>query len=80
MAIYYFNVQECGTLKEDLVGREFARFEAAQAHALEIARNIMSDEVREGRLCVACNVDILDADRKLLVAVPFRQALSIIGA
>ncbi len=79
MAIYYFNVQECGTLKEDLVGREFARFEAAQEHALEIARNIMSDEVREGRLCVACNVDILDADRKLLVAVPFRQALAIIG-
>jgi hypothetical protein len=79
MATYYFNIQECGTLQEDLTGRAFDTFEAAYDHALEVARNVMSDEVREGRLCVACNVDILNADRKLLQSVPFRQALAISG-
>jgi hypothetical protein len=79
MAIYYFNIQECGTLDEDLVGRECADLTEAHAHAFAIARRIMSEEIREGRLCVACNVDILNAERTLIQVVPFRQALSISG-
>ena len=80
MARYFFNLQECGTILEDDDGRELADLDAAHANALAEARAIMCAEVAEGRLCLSCHIVVLDAGRRELFDVPFKQALVVTGA
>jgi hypothetical protein len=79
VATYFFNLHECGTLLIDEEGREAPDLDAARKMAIEGARDVMCGEIREGRLCLSCRVDIHDSDGALLLAVSFRDALEISG-
>lgn len=79
MALYFFNLHECGTVLEDIDGRELVDLEAAYANAVVEARSIMCAEVGEGRLCLSCRIVVLDADRHELLAVPFKQTITVSG-
>jgi hypothetical protein len=77
---YYFDLHECGKQIPDEEGRELPNSAAARDVALMEARTIMAAEVQEGRLCLACHIDVLDQDRRPVLKLPFEQALEITGA
>ncbi len=79
MARYFFHLYECGTLVADEEGRECPDLNAARSQALTEAREIMSAEVKGGRLCVGCRVDVVDESGMLLLSLPFKEALGITG-
>jgi hypothetical protein len=80
MALYLFHLHECGTILHDAEGREAADLEAARGLAVETAREIMCDEIRHGRLCLSCKIEIMSEEGKPLLDVPFREAIEISGA
>lgn len=79
MATFYFDLHECGFVVEDEVGRELSGLGAARDQALEAARDLMSAEVRKGRLCLSCHIEIRDASGEVLHTFRFEDALVISG-
>jgi hypothetical protein len=78
MARFYFNLFECGTLIPDDEGRE-CDASSLRSIAIHEARDLMSGEVKAGRLCVGCRIDVLDEAGSLVLSVPFTDALEITG-
>lgn len=78
MALFYFHLHECGTVTEDHDGldTEVARVRTV---ALENARDIMSAEVKAGKLCMACFIVIEDERHSEIMRVPFREAIELSG-
>lgn len=79
MPLFRFNLSECGTLFADEEGREALDVDAARAIALTAARDIMAAEVKEGRLCLSCRIDISDERGNVVATVPFSEAVTITG-
>ena len=79
MPLYFFHLHECGIDLDDPEGRELMSLEAARTQAVAEARSIMASEVLEGRLCLACYIDITDTSRELLDTVAFRDVLTVTG-
>ncbi len=79
MPLLWFNLSECGTLIADEEGREVLDLDAAWAIALTAARDIMAAEVKEGRLCLSCRIDITDEAGSIVATVPFSDAVTITG-
>jgi hypothetical protein len=79
MPRYFFNLHECGTVVRDEEGREVS--DAAQLRQLAVkeARQLMSAEVTGGQLCLSCRIEVLDADRRAVLVVPFREAVAVTG-
>ncbi len=75
----FFHLLECGSVTSDEEGVELANLDAARSEALRAAREVMSAEVREGRLCLSCQIDITEGDGTPLMTLPFRDALVISG-
>lgn len=80
MQRFYFNLNECGDVTHDDEGHELPGLPDARVHAVEQARSIMCAEVAEGRLCLGCSIEVLDARGALVAHVPFRDALALCGA
>lgn len=76
---FYFNLHECGDVTTDEEGCELPGLDAAHKVALIQARSIMSAEVQDGRLCLSCRIEVLDADGRLALTVPFTEALALSG-
>ncbi len=79
MRRFYFHLHECGTVTEDDEGRLLADLAAARAVALAAARQVMSAEVGEGRLCLSCFLVIEDEGHAEVGRLPFREALVVTG-
>lgn len=79
MARFYFQLHECGTLVADEEGRELPDLAAARMAAIADARQVMSSEVLDGRLCLSCCMVIEDAGHHEVSRVPFRDALALTG-
>lgn len=79
MQRYYFNLHECGRVTPDPEGCELSGIDQAREHAVREARAIMSAEVEEGRLCLGCHIEVVDADGQVAATVPFTAALSVSG-
>jgi hypothetical protein len=79
MPRFFFNLDECGTVISDAGGAEYPDLEAARTGAIAAGRGIMSDEVREGTLCLSCCIVIHDADGQELERMPYRDLLMISG-
>jgi hypothetical protein len=54
MPRFFLHLHECGTLVPDEEGREFPSLEAAVERATLEARELLSAEVAEGKLCLGC--------------------------
>ena len=78
MAVFFFNLSECGVRSEDDEGRDVDPGSIAEVAADE-ARAVMASEVRQGRLCLGCKIEVLDANHHLVLTVPFQKALTITG-
>ena len=79
MARYYLHLNECGTVTEDRDGVELATPADARELALQAARDLMSHEVKHGKLCLSCCIVIADASGRELDRMPFKEALRLSG-
>lgn len=79
MARYFFHLHECGTLIADEDGVEREGIEAVRQAAFQAARDVMCGEVKEGRLCLTCRIEVVDANDRPVLTLPFRDALAITG-
>jgi hypothetical protein len=79
MTHFFFHLSECGVVTKDYEGREMADLDAARRSALHDARDIMANELYEGRMCLSCHIDIVSAQGDPLLRVPFKDAITIIG-
>jgi hypothetical protein len=76
---YYLHLHECGTVLEDLEGRECASLQEVTDLAIENARDVMMGELRSGRLCLGCFISITNSAREEVGRVNFRDAVAITG-
>ena len=79
MERYFFDFSECGRLFADEEGVELADLGAARDRAIQAARDVMCGEIRDGRLCLSCCINVHDAEGRLLLVVPFRDAITVTG-
>jgi len=79
MATYFFHLHECGTVVPDEEGQGLpSQFNVRDAAKRE-ARSIMAGEVQAGRLCLSCWIEVMDQNQKLLLVMPFKEALEVTG-
>lgn len=76
---FFFHLHECGVVTQDEEGRMLPSFEVALEEAVAAARDLMAAEVKSGRLCLGCHIEIVDAYGITLAIVPFDEAVSVSG-
>lgn len=79
MPKFYLDLHECGLTSADEHGFDFPDVGVAREQALAAARSIMAAEVQEGRLCLDCRIEVRDADRRSVMTLPFRSAITLSG-
>lgn len=64
----------------DEEGREFADLDDARAAAVRGARDVIAETVsRDGRLNLSHRIDVEDEDGRVLLSVPFSEAVEVSG-
>lgn len=79
MGRYFFHLHECGTLISDEEGMDFTDLDGARENAIAAARDVMSAEVKAGKLCLGCRIEVKDQSGAILLILPFREALMLRG-
>jgi hypothetical protein len=75
----FFHLHECGSMTHDEEGREPVSAPVMREMAMEAAREVMCSEVREGRLCLSCHIEVLDEHGQQHLLLPFDEAIAITG-
>ena len=76
MPRFFFNLRNEISV-EDNEGKELDDAGQAREMAVSYARSIMSEDVKDGRLILKDEIDILDAAREKILTLPFREAIRI---
>jgi len=76
MARYYLHIRN-GGYSEDLEGQELPDLDAARLAAIDGVRSLLSEEARQGQLDLSGSIEIADGDGKVLLVVPFREAVEL---
>jgi hypothetical protein len=76
MPRYFFNQRRRIGLIPDPEGSDLPDLGAASAEAIESARELMSEAILEGLDISARSFEVTDADQRMLLVVPFREAYS----
>ncbi len=79
MALFFFDLHECGDVTKDSDGEEAESLESARKIALAAARDLMCAELSTGLLCLSCFIEIRDGHNRILERVDFREAVKISG-
>lgn len=79
MTRYFFNIHDCGVVIADDEGAVLPTLEAARDYAIEAARSLMCADLAEGKLCLDCSIQVLDATGHTEVTMPFREAVEVTG-
>ncbi len=79
MTKYYFHVHECGTVTKDPQGKMLIDLASAFQVAIRKAWSTMAFEVANGKLCLACHIEIENAETGERTKVPFRETLRLQG-
>ncbi|WP_420139217.1 DUF6894 family protein [Sphingomonas sp.] len=79
MPRYFFDLNECGDIVEDVEGHDLSNERVARDIAIKFARSIMVAEVADGRLCLGCRILVRGEDGQLVLEVPFKDAITISG-
>lgn len=79
MARFFFDLHECGNISKDDEGVERVGLEEIRDAAYRSAREVMCAELVEGRLCLACHIEVRDETGAVVLTVPFREAVTITG-
>ena len=79
MSRFYFHlIDDVDTLDEE--GLEFSDRNAAERHAIRCARELMSDQIRKGRISLDHKIIVEDEQRQTVLELPFREAVAIEAA
>lgn len=79
MALFFFDLHECGDVTKDSDGEEAESLKVAREIALTAARELMCAEISTGMLCLSCFIEIRDGQNRILDRVDFREAVKISG-
>ncbi|MEG3143741.1 hypothetical protein U1839_03665 [Sphingomonas sp. RT2P30] len=79
MTQYFFHVHECGTVTEDRQGKILIDLASAFQVAIRKAWSTMAHEVANGKLCLACHIEIENRETGERTRVPFRETLRLQG-
>lgn len=66
-------------MTRDEEGLVLSGVDQARQQAATSALDIMSSELRQGRLCLACRIDVDDEQGQTVASVPFRELVTITG-
>ena len=76
MPRFFFNLRNNVSV-EDREGKELPDSESAREQAITHARGIMSEDVKDGRLMLNDEIDVIDEKGARVMTVRFRDAVSI---
>ena len=76
MPRFFFNLRNSVAV-EDQEGKELPDLETARDQAVRHARGIMSEDVKDGRLMLKDEIDVIDEKGARVMTVRFRDAVSI---
>ena len=79
MARYHFHLHECGSVISDEEGLDKPDLESVRHEALMSAREIMSNEVKIGKLCLGCHIEVEDEAGQVVLTLPFKEAVQVSG-
>lgn len=71
MPVYFFNQRFNGELGVDAVGMDLPDIEAARRRAVELAREIMCDELVGGEVVLDRSIEVTDAAGQVVLSLPF---------
>lgn len=77
MTHFFLNLHMCGEVIPDPEGMAFENTDAAIKAATLEARALLADEVKAGKLCLDCHIEVVNCDTGEVVDVPFRSAVTI---
>lgn len=80
MPRYFFHLHDCGALLPDEEGREFPDLEAAVHMAKIEARELLAAEVNEGKLCLGCQIEVVEENTGRTIIVPFSATVQLESA
>ena len=78
MPRFFFNLHNHLWI-EDSEGKDLTDAAAAREQAVRHARDIMSDEVKDGRLVLTDAIEVVDERRDRVLTLAFRDAIVIEG-
>lgn len=78
MPRFFFNIHDDAVTVDDQ-GVELSDVAAAREAALRSARELICEQVREGRVNLRHRIEIEDEDRRPVVTLPFASAIEIEG-
>ena len=79
MTRYFFNLREYGRTIADDEGTLLPNVDAARDRAVVSARALMSADLVEGRLCLDCDIEVVDEVGRTAVKLPFADAVHVTG-
>jgi hypothetical protein len=79
MPQYFLHIYNSHGSAEDDEGLEASSLSAAREKAITGIRGLISAEAENGRINFKGRIDISDASGKVLVSVPFTEAVSVTG-
>ena len=79
MTRYYLHVHNSHGNAEDDEGIEAATLAEAREQAVQGIRSLLGAEAANGRIDFAGRIEISDVSGKLLLSVPFKEAVRVVG-
>ena len=76
---YFFNLHECGQITLDEAGVNHNDIGSVRLSATQAARDIMAAEVKGGRLCLSCHIEVFDSAGIQVLKLPFKDVLNVSG-
>jgi hypothetical protein len=73
MARYHFHLHECGTVIPDEEGLERPDLESVRQEALVSARELVANELRQGKVCLSCHIEVQDEAGQGVLTLPFKK-------
>jgi hypothetical protein len=73
----HFHLNNAVGLVHDGEGQEAADLDEARAIAIENIRSILAEDVRHGLIDLSGRIEVTDGDGRLLLVVPFADAVTI---
>ena len=78
MPLYFFHLRDGEDVVLDLEGTELADMNAVRVLALQHARTLISEGVKEGGVPLHLSLEVRDGDGRLCWTLPFKDAVELI--
>lgn len=75
--LYHLNLVFDDEMLPDAEGMELPDIEAACFHARKVAREIIGEEAKNGRIPLEWSIEIVDESGDMVAEIPFRDAVTL---